>query len=48
MVLIVFALVKLVKGERKHLIYALLVCAIGIGLVSPWLLISFFLPPPVS
>jgi len=40
-VLVVFALVKLIKGKRLPILYAALITAIGVGLVSPWLLVSF-------
>lgn len=39
-VLFVFALLKLLGGEKKFAIRAGLVCAIGVGLASPWLLVS--------
>jgi hypothetical protein len=39
-VLLAYVLLKLKKGENRPLIIALLTLAIGIGLVSPWLLIA--------
>jgi 4-amino-4-deoxy-L-arabinose transferase-like glycosyltransferase len=38
--LVCFALVKYIRGDRKAMLFTILAAAIGIGLVSPWLLIS--------
>ncbi len=40
-VITVFSLIKLGRGRRLSLLYAALIITIGVGLVSPWLLVSF-------
>jgi hypothetical protein len=39
-VLVIFGVVKFMKGEKRSLIYSLLIIIIGAGLISPWLLLG--------
>lgn len=36
----VFSLLKFMKGDRMTIVYCTLIAAIGVGLASPWLLVS--------
>lgn len=39
-VLLIFAAIKMIKGDKSSLIHAGLIVLIGVGIVSPWLLVT--------